>query len=181
MLIVWNVFIEHITSNSRLLAVNRVWRSCSNTAVMDATTTCLPPNHRDTGSSSAAHSTDFMLLNIVITEAADNYKLLQSEEQNMTISCVQVPNHRYCYLSLSSARHTHTAYTLTHTAISSDSVFSQVYSSIPWSSLSLSHTHRPTHTSTCSAQIDLLTFTWLYVTSHRRTHRAEIDNFPKTN
>lgn len=167
MLIVWNVFIEHITSNSRLLAVNQVWRSCSNTAVMDATTTCLPPNHRDAGSSSAAHSTDFMLLNIVITEAADNYKLLQSEEQNMTISCVQVPNHRYCYLSLSSARHTHSIHAHTHSDKLWLCVFTGVQQHSLKQSLSLTHTQANTHINMFSSN----RFTDFYMTLRNKSQK----------
>lgn len=65
---------------------------------MDMATTHQLSKQRD-ARSSPADSTDIMLPNIVITGAEDDYKLLRSEEQNITISHVQVAKPRYSYLS----------------------------------------------------------------------------------
>lgn len=65
---------------------------------MDTATTHQLSKQQD-ARSSPADSTDIMLLNIVITGAEDDYKLLRSEEQNITISRVQVAKPRYSYLS----------------------------------------------------------------------------------
>lgn len=74
-----------------------------------------------------------MLLNIGITGARDDYKLVQSEEQNITISCVPVPNHDTAICDL----HPQERRTERDGEDGSDRKFSQVSSSTNCNTLNL--------------------------------------------